>query len=178
MLVSSNNFKLLRKKGEGSFCVVFKLKASLGMGIQVAPEISVTQHTSGKYILDLIKQTLNGVGSEVKLKEKSSNVYVYRVTNLDQLMNVAIPFLQKYMVVSARRREFELVTNVCNMISNKEHLTIAGMTKIINVVFDTPLKKTNRQLSKSELLYVLGDQVKVAELIESRRQKKNSKQNK
>jgi hypothetical protein len=47
----------------------------------------------------LIKATftaLNGgveVGAEVKLKEKGSNVYVYRVTNLAQLVAIAIPFV-------------------------------------------------------------------------------------
>lgn len=33
-------------EGEGSFNVSFKLKADLRMGIQVSPELSVTQHVA------------------------------------------------------------------------------------------------------------------------------------
>jgi hypothetical protein len=37
-------------EGEGSFNVSFKLKADLRMGIQISPELSVTQHVDGKAV--------------------------------------------------------------------------------------------------------------------------------
>lgn len=164
-------------EGEGSFCVVFKLKADLRMGIQVAPEMSVTQHASGKAVLELVKKTLGGIGSEIKIKEQDTNVMVYRVTNLKELLEVVIPFLHQYMIVSARRKEIETLTKVCTMMQNKDHLTVSGMTTIINLVFDTPLKKSNRQLSKADLLYVLGNKQRVVDMILRRRANALKKRN-
>lgn len=51
----------------------------------------------------------------------------------------------------------------------KEHLTDNGLKKIIDLVFDNPTKKANRQHSKTTLLNVLGDKSKVRALMDSRR---------
>lgn len=159
-------------EGEGSFNVCFKLNTNLRTGIDVVPEISVTQHVNGISVLQLLKATLGGIGTEVKPKEKNSNVYAYRITKLDELLNVAIPFLQKYNPYSARKNEFNMVVTICEMKRNKQHLTDAGLLQIIDLVFDTPLKKANRQYSKADLLSVLGDKHKVHALQLSRRKNK------
>jgi LAGLIDADG endonuclease len=167
-------------EGEGSFNVAFKLKSDLRMGIQVSPEISVTQHASGKQVLELIKKTFGGIGSGILLKDRSNkgnNVLVYKVTSLKELLNTVIPFLQKYNIYSARTAEFNMLVAVCGMLQKKEHLTVAGMIKIINLVYDTPLKKSNRQFKKHDLLNVLGDQSKVADMVLARRQVKLDKAN-
>jgi hypothetical protein len=70
-----------------------------------------------------------------------------------------------------------MLSQVCAMMIAKKHLTLDGMTRIINLVFDTPIKKANRQFSKSELLYVLGDQAKVADLIARRRKMRQQNRN-
>ena len=156
-------------EGEGSFNTSFKLNAELRMGIQVAPEFSVTQHKSGKQSLEFVKQVLLGAGSEIKAKGGSPDVLVYTVTNIQELNTIVIPFLKKYNTYSARWAEMQSLFFVCEQIANKKHLTKEGMTHIIDRVFDTPLKKGNRQLSKPLLLSVLGNQRKVAELILIRR---------
>jgi len=107
-------------EGEGSFNVSFKLNTELRMGIQVAPEISITQHKNGKEILDLIKSLFGGIGSEIKFKSGNPNVLVYTISNISELRRVAIPFLLKYNAYSARKNELECVIFVCEAIANKQ----------------------------------------------------------
>jgi hypothetical protein len=162
-------------EGEGSFNVAFKLRPDLRMGFDISPEISVTQLDTGLDVLKLVKKTLKNIGSDLKLKEKNSQVLVYKITNLNELVDTAIPFLLKYNVFSARKAELNVVKSVCQMKKQKLHLTVSGMTKIIDLVFSVTLKKTNRQFSKEVLLSVLGQPKKVAELVNSRHNAKNNK---
>ena len=167
-------------EGEGSFNIAFKLNKELRIGMQAAPEFSVSQHVSGKSSCpvgkELVKKALNNVGNSIKPKSGTEHLLVYTVTNLKQLNDVVIPFLQKYNTYSARKAEMATLAFVCQQMKDKQHLNVEGMTRIIERVFITPLKKGNRQLSKEDLLSVLGNQTKAAELSALRRLSKDSDQ--
>lgn len=156
-------------EGEGTFNVSFKLNPELRTGIDIGLMVGVSQHIEGKIVLERIKALFGGIGSAIYPKAKGSDVMVYSITNLKDLLTVVIPFLEQYNKYSARKPALNMLVEVCRTMARKEHLSISGMTKIINLVFDTPLKKSNRQFSKQELLYVLGDQAKVTALITQRR---------
>ena len=52
----------------------------------------------------------------------------------------------------------------------RQHLNEQGLRNIVDIVFNTPLKKGgNRQISKEDLITVLGNNMKVLELIGTRR---------
>lgn len=44
-----------------------------------------------------------------------------------------IPFFEKYPLVSQKRADFELFKQIVELINNKEHLTPAGLQKIVNL---------------------------------------------
>ena len=157
-------------EGEASFNVAFKLSSQAKLGFYPSPSFSVTQHFQGKQILELIKATFGGIGSTVAFKSGSKTVIVYTVTNLDQLVSVVIPFLIKYNALSARKVELNSFIKVCNLMKQRQHLNEQGLRNIVDIVFNTPLKKGgNRQISKEDLITVLGNNMKVLELIGTRR---------
>lgn len=44
-----------------------------------------------------------------------------------------IPFFEKYPLVSQKRADFELFKQIVELINNKEHQTLAGIQKIVNL---------------------------------------------
>ncbi len=157
-------------EGEGGFSVSFKPSAQVRMGFQVCPEISITQHVSRKAILEKIKALFNNVGSPIILKT-GTNVCVYKITKVSELLNVVIPFLLKYNCYSGRMAALNTLIFVCESMQKNSHLNVEGLRLIVERVFDTPLDKGNRQLKKEELLAILGNQQKAADFIRQRREK-------
>jgi hypothetical protein len=59
------------------------------------------------------------------------NRCVYRVTNNEELLEVIIPHLSKYSLISKKGEDFLLWSKVVNMKSTKEHLMFKGFSTIL-----------------------------------------------
>src|SRR5947209_16884387 len=49
------------------------------------------------------------------------------------LINTIIPFFDKYPLISQKQADFKIFKKIVEFIKNKEHLTLEGMQKIINL---------------------------------------------
>lgn len=67
-----------------------------------------------------------------------------------------IPFFEKYPLISQKRADFELFKRIVEIIHNKEHLTLTGLQKIVN------LKASLNLGNSSELKALFPDTVPVA----------------
>lgn len=115
---------------EGCFCpTIFKVKASkIGWTAQLFFSISLKK--ADKAILDRI-QCFFGVG---KIKyEKNNDAFTYCVSNMKDLREVIIPHFLKYPLITQKQADFELFKSVAELINKKEHLTIEGLQKIVNI---------------------------------------------
>lgn len=63
----------------------------------------------------------------------SDNTYKLKVSNIDELYNIIIPFFAKYKLVTQKRADFELFTQIVEVLKHKEHLTTEGLQKIVNL---------------------------------------------
>jgi len=57
----------------------------------------------------------------------------YSITSVKDLMEVIIPHLEKFPLISKKRADFILFKQVVNLMYNKEHLTVEGFQKILNL---------------------------------------------
>src|SRR5262245_6321627 len=80
-------------------------------------------------ILELIPKFF-GIGSITKLGKDS---IMYRVTSLEDLMSVIIPHFNKYPLLTQKHADFLLFKEIVDLMSNKVHLTIEGLNKIIAI---------------------------------------------
>ena len=114
---------------EGCFCSnIFKVKASKIRTAQLVFSISLKK--ADKAILDRI-QCFFGVG---KIKYgKNDDTFSYYVSNIKDLREVIIPHFLKYPLITQKQADFELFKSVAELINNKEHLTIEGLQKIVNI---------------------------------------------
>lgn len=112
---------------EGCFSVIIEMSSLLKWKVRVSYEINL--HTKDIAILHQIKRFF-GVGSIYTKSNK--NLCVYRVTTAKDLIAVIIPHFTKYPLISKKRNDFLLWSEVVTMISLKEHLTLEGFLNILS----------------------------------------------
>lgn len=115
---------------ESSFIVnIIKDKArTTGYNTQVSFELSL--NCKDKILLENIKYTL-GVGNI--FYNSNDKTYKFKVSKIHELINVIIPHFKKYYLITQKRVDFELFSKIVEIIKNKEHLTIEGLHKIVNL---------------------------------------------
>jgi hypothetical protein len=114
--------------GEGSWGVTIS-KNLRETGYTVLPKFTIGLHACDIALLERIAAQF-GVGG---IYVGSNNLVRWQVSSVRDLVNVIIPFFEKYPLVSQKRADFELFKQIVELINNKEHLTPAGLQKIVNL---------------------------------------------
>jgi hypothetical protein len=96
-----------------------------------SPYFSIHIHKKDLELLELIQKTL-GVG---KVRKNSKTTVIFRVDTLKELQ-VIIDQFKKYPLVSAKYSDFLLFEQCYNLIKLKEHLTQAGLEKILTLKYN------------------------------------------
>ena len=121
--------------GEGCFSIGFikqnnrqekqRIRQGYKTGYQVSHEFAVTQGESSLKSLQTLKDFF-GVGSlyrNNRYDNHKENLYRYVVRKREDLINVIIPFFEKYPLQTAKKNNFSLFTKCLKKISKDEHLT-------------------------------------------------------
>jgi len=85
--------------------------------------------------------TWNKSSNEVKVKHNQENQHVSKfndtvtlaITKTSDLIEVIIPFFEKYPVQGLKSLDFSDFKKVAMMIGAKEHLTIQGLNRILEI---------------------------------------------
>lgn len=80
--------------------------------------------------MERIKATF-GVGN-IYFKSKD-NTYRWKVSNINEIANVIIPHFIKFPLVTKKRADFELFSNIIQILQNKGHLNPNGLQEIVNL---------------------------------------------
>ena len=114
--------------GEGCFtCSVLKSSAyKFGWEIQLTFQIKL--HVRDYPILLRIQHSLGGIGTVVSNQSSCT----FRVRKISELIEL-VKFFDKYPLISYKRGEYLLFKQILYIIQLKEHLTLQGIQKIINI---------------------------------------------
>ena len=115
---------------EGSFIVRIRKNRQTKAGWSVETKFSFCIHKKDRMVLDLIQAFFCGVGS---ITYASKDTLHYRIASLQDLIKVVIPHFDKYPLNSQKRADYLLFKKIVLLIKNKEHLTIEGIQKIVNL---------------------------------------------
>lgn len=114
--------------GEGSFNVCFRKRNDHEMPWKISLCFNVSQ--KDKVILALFKQHLK-CGT---LRSRPDGVWYYEVNNFTAIIENVIPFFSRYRFLSAKKkRDFATFVALSEMIRNGEHLTEAGIRRILSL---------------------------------------------
>jgi hypothetical protein len=125
-------FLIIKKKedAEGTFTVVIvkENKKSI-IGWRVLPKYQICLHIRDIELLLRIQQFFGGIGSIYK----TGNLVFYTVSKLKDLTDVILPHFNDYTLLTQKAEDFRLFKMVVFNLVNKDHLTMEGLRKIVNI---------------------------------------------
>ena len=135
--------------GEGCFHVSINKLPKMSLGWQVLPEFRIVQHEKDELTLNKIKKYF-GFG-EVKINRKDfhGTRKEFRVRGLENL-NKIVEFFNNNQLMTSKRNDFKLFSEIISKMNNKEHLTRKGIENIARLVSLMNRKPKLKYLESSE----------------------------
>ena len=116
--------------GEGSFVVSIYPRERCPSGLEVLPSFSVSQSERRSKILYLIKDYFD-CGT---VRSGGDGTLKYETRGIKDLVNRVVPHFKKYPLVSGKRKDFEIFTEVCRMMNKGLHRSADGLKLILELV--------------------------------------------
>ena len=114
--------------GEGCFtCSVLK-SHSYKLGWEVQPTFQIKLHVRDLPLLLGIQRSLGGIG----VISSSQSVCTLRVRKFQELVEL-VKFFDKYPLITKKIGDYLLFKQIVSIMQLKEHLTLEGLQKIINI---------------------------------------------
>ena len=114
--------------GESCFDVKFNKNVKNKLGFQTQLRFRIAQHEKDVSLLNLIRQYLNcgTIQTSEKVKELT-------VTRNKDIVNILIPFFNKYTIRGVKSLEYTDFCKIAFLMRDKAHLTREGCDQIINI---------------------------------------------
>ena len=116
---------------DSSFTVSVLRKSNMKTGWGVLARLIITLHKKDVDLLYQIQSCLGGVGT-ITLRN-NSDVVDFVVMSVGDLVNKVIPFFLKYPLITRKRADFIIFSQIVEILNKKEHLTLEGIQKIVNL---------------------------------------------
>ncbi len=114
--------------GEGCFTVSISPRATLLVGWEVRPSLSVSQNGDRSEVLLQIQRYFD---CGTLRPDRSDKTLKWEVRSLPLLVEKIIPHFRRYPLISGKRNDFELFADICERMTGGEHRTPAGLKEIV-----------------------------------------------
>ena len=135
--------------GEGCFHVSINKLTGMSLGWQVLPEFRIVQHEKDESVLFKIKEYFGFGDVKINRTDFHGTRKEFRVRGLENL-NKLIDFFNKNRLNTSKRKDFEIFSEIINLMNNKQHLTKEGLDKIAKLVSVMNRKPMIKYLESSE----------------------------
>ena len=115
-------------EGEGALVISIVKDTRLKYGISLKPEFNVVQHENGIDILHSFRLIFNNKGNVLK-KSGSDKVWVYSIKGTQNIIDLVIPFLKKYVVVFSSKYKSEVFNNFCQILNQLDRNRNVALSK-------------------------------------------------
>lgn len=146
--------------GESSFHVSVLKNRGYKTGFQVIPVFTTQLHVKDLSLLLKIQSFFSGVG--VITKKSTTESVIYSVQSLKELNDVIVPQFDKYPLLTKKRADFILFKEVLELMKTREHLTMEGLAKIVNI--KASMNKGLSEQLKEQFLDVVPVQRPIVEI--------------
>jgi hypothetical protein len=128
---------------EGCFSVTIYKKENYRFGWCVRAQFSIELDSREIVLIKKLKVFFGGIGRINK--SKTNNSFIYCVTKLSDLTNVIITHFVNYPLLTQKAEDFKFFKQVVELMQNKEHLTLDGLQKIVNIKASMNLGLSDQQ---------------------------------
>lgn len=121
--------------GEGCFSVSHNKHSTLKFRMEIRPEFEIELREDDAEILYRIQATFK-CGTIYRLEYKRYNWtphIKFRVGRIKELHDIIVPFFEKYPLQAKKKEVFKHFKVIVGMVYRKEHLTYAGVKKILKI---------------------------------------------
>nr|YP_010608742.1 hypothetical protein PNX16_mgp029 [Drechslerella dactyloides]WAN89822.1 hypothetical protein [Drechslerella dactyloides] len=115
--------------GESSFIISIRPNSKIKTGWSVELIFEICLHKKDLELLKLIQQALGGVGNISKHSDKSIQLKVGSVKDLELIVN----HFDKYPLITQKCADYFLFKQALELVKNKKHLTLEGIQNLINI---------------------------------------------
>jgi len=119
--------------GEGCFCISLRPQARIKVGWEVRPSFSVSQNADRVEVVNLLPR-LFGCGTI--RPDRSDRTLKFEVRSLRSLLGAVIPFFEVYPLLSSKRKDFEIFSEVCRLMAVGAHLNADGIEQIASLLLE------------------------------------------
>ncbi len=120
-------------EGEGSLCVSVKEHKPSRFGFLVDPEFFIYQHKVRRGLLELAGNVFSA--GRIAPKHGNEDVLVFSIVSRRLIVDRVIPFYERYMAFSCKKRDFQLFREVVMAIGEKRHLDPHGLVEIVEKAY-------------------------------------------
>lgn len=135
--------------GEGCFSVAVKKQEGTRFGWVLDPVFHITQHKSAKAVLELAKEYFHC--GRIIPKPGQEDTLQFIVENRKQIAQKIIPFLNKYKPI-IKARDFQLFKEIVEGLERKEHSTLSGFKRLLQIAFSMNMRGKQRRYSLEKVL--------------------------
>ena len=137
-------------EGEGSLCVSIKNQPTARFGFLVDPEFFIYQHQIRRGLLELARSVFDA--GRIDPKPGNEVVLVYSIKNLRLIAERVLPFYERYMAFSCKKRDYQLFRECVDAKLRKRHLDPHGMIEIVEKAYQMNMDGKQRKRSKAEVI--------------------------
>ena len=127
--------------GEGSFSVSISPRNFKNVKWEIRPSFSISQHRRSRGILFRIEEYF---GCGTTRPNRKDNTYKYEVRSLEELDKKIIPHFKKYPLQTDKKKDFEVFTDVIQIMKEGKHLTEKGLEEVINILKKLPPERRRK----------------------------------
>ena len=113
---------------EGSFKILILKDPNNKTNWTVKTRFSIGLHKKDILILESLKSYFGGIGT---ISSHDDDSVQYRVASLKEIREIIIPHSDNYQLITKKKADFILFKQIISIISNKEHLSLEGLQKIL-----------------------------------------------
>ena len=135
--------------GEGCFHISINRLPKMRLGWQVLPKFRIVQHERDEILLHKIKEYFGFGDVKVNRKDCHGTRKEFRVRGIENLNRVVL-FFKKYPLKTSKRKDFEIFSDVLELMNRKEHLSLVGLDKIAKFVSKMNRNPKLKYLESSE----------------------------
>ena len=135
--------------GEGCFHISINKIPEMSLGWQVLPEFRIVQHEKDEELLIKIKDYFGFGSVQINRTDFHGTRKEFRVRGLDNL-NKIVKFFKENSLKTYKRKDFELFSEVIDLMNNNKHLTKEGLDEIAKLVSEMNRKPQLKYLKPSE----------------------------
>jgi hypothetical protein len=137
-------------EGEGSLCVSIKEHKTSKFGYLVDPEFFIYQHKIRRGLLELAGSVFET--GRITPKHGNEDVLVFSIVSQRSIVQRVLPFFERYMAFSCKKRDFQLFREIVMAMQNKQHHDPHGLVDIVEKAYQMNMVGKQRKRPKGVVI--------------------------